>query len=145
MRTVVASLVVITGNDENKRFELSDAVVGIGRESGNPVRLHDTEVSRRHAELRLQENGSYKLADLGSSNGTFVNQLPVTEVVLKTGDHIQIGQTTLVFTARGQAEAGGADELADKISMIARTETEVPSAIVKTITEKEGSRVLAEP
>jgi signal transduction histidine kinase/pSer/pThr/pTyr-binding forkhead associated (FHA) protein len=139
----VATLVVITGNDENKRFDLTSPVTGIGREGGNTIRLHDTEVSRRHAEVRLLENGAYKLVDLGSSNGTFVNNHPIQEAVLKTGDHVMVGQTDLVFMIGTKGDLG--DDLADRINMIGRAEVEAPSAIVKTIREGEGSRVLAQP
>ena len=141
----MASFFVINGADENKRFDLTAAAVGIGREAGNAVRLHDTEVSRRHAEVRRLENGSFKLIDLGSSNGTFVNNHPVKEAMLKTGDHVQVGQSTLVFTAGVKGEERLASDLADQINVTGRTEVEAPSAIVKTISDSEGSRVLAQP
>ncbi len=66
------SLFVIQGRDQGKRFELQGPCVRIGREKGNTVQLHDTEVSRFHAELHWQD-GRYDLVDLGSSNGTYVN------------------------------------------------------------------------
>ena len=49
----MASLFVIQGADQGKRFELkSTKPVALGRDNSNAIRLHDTEVSRRHAELR---------------------------------------------------------------------------------------------
>ena len=57
------SLFVIQGRDQGKRFELQDPCVRIGREKGNTVQLHDTEVSRFHAELQWQD-GRY---DAGGS------------------------------------------------------------------------------
>ena len=48
------SLFVIQGRDQGKRFELQGSCVRVGREKGNTVQLHDTEVSRFHAELREQ-------------------------------------------------------------------------------------------
>ncbi len=139
----VATLFVIKGVDEGKRFELTSPVTGVGRDAGNLVRLHDTEVSRRHAELRRVDN-SHVLIDLGSSNGTFVNNQPIQEKDLLAGDHIQFGQTILVYTD-GAGPRNDATALAAKISMIARNEVEAPSAIVKAIHEEEGSRILAQP
>ena len=68
----MASLFVIQGADQGKRFEFTSSPVALGRDSSNAVRLHDTEISRRHAELRLERDG-YRIVDLGSANGTFVN------------------------------------------------------------------------
>ena len=95
-------LLVIKGADEGKQFELADAQVSIGRESSNLIRLHDTEVSRRHAEFR-QVDGGYALVDKGSSNGIFVNNQKVQEALLKAGDQILIGQTMLVYST-GRAD-----------------------------------------
>ncbi len=74
---VPPSLFVIRGNDQGVRFELAADVLGLGRDSSNAIQLHDTEVSRHHAEIR-RDDKKYTLADLGSSNGTFVNGKRVT-------------------------------------------------------------------
>jgi signal transduction histidine kinase len=136
-------VIVIKGADEGKQFELSGPALGIGRDSSNPVRLHDTEVSRRHAEFRQSTSG-YLLADVGSANGTFVNNQPVQETPLQSGDHIRVGQTVLVYSA-GRSESPSSGDLADRISMIAKHDLELSSAIIKTIGETEGSRILAQP
>jgi signal transduction histidine kinase/pSer/pThr/pTyr-binding forkhead associated (FHA) protein len=136
-------LIVIKGADEGKQFELTTGRLGVGRDATNPIRLHDTEVSRRHAEFQKVQGG-YALSDVGSANGTFVNNQPIKEVLLHSGDHIQIGQTVLVFTA-GRGESPSGTDLADRISMITRPDVELSSAIVKTINETEGSRILARP
>ncbi|HMC66327.1 MAG TPA: FHA domain-containing protein, partial [Gemmataceae bacterium] len=136
-------LIIIKGADEGKQFELTEPVVGVGRDSANGVRLHDTEVSRRHAEFQ-QVNGGYRLVDIGSANGSFVNNQSVKDAVLQSGDHIQIGQSILVYSA-GRTAAPGESDLADRISMITRQDVELSSAIVKTIGEAEGSRILSQP
>jgi signal transduction histidine kinase len=136
-------LIVIRGADEGKQFDLTGPLLGAGRDATNQVRLHDTEVSRRHAEFRQLEDGRYGLVDVGSANGTFVNNLPIKEVPLQSGDQIQIGQTVFVYSA-GKNQQGGSD-LADRISMITRHDMELSSAIVKTIAEAEGSRILSQP
>src|SRR5580704_11456046 len=91
----LARLIVIKGTDEGKQFELTDGVLGIGRDSSNQVRLTDTEVSRRHAELRHTPEG-FRLSDQNSANGTFVNTKPIKDVLLQPGDHVQVGQSVLV-------------------------------------------------
>jgi signal transduction histidine kinase len=140
----VPRLLVIKGADEGKQFELTSERVGVGRDTSNAIRLHDTEVSRRHAEFESANNG-YLLRDVGSANGTFVNNERIEEVLLNTGDHIQIGQTTLVYsTGRGEARKDASD-LAERISLITRQDLELSSAIIKTIGEGEGSRILAHP
>ena len=137
-------LIVIKGPDIGKQFELEADVATIGRESTNAVRLHDTETSRRHAEFRRSAEGSYLVVDLGSANGTFVNTKQVKEVALQSGDHVQIGQTILVFTAIRPAPSADDHKLADQIRLITRKD-ESPSAIIKTIAQREGTKILAKP
>ena len=93
-------LVVIKGADQGKQFDVAGAVVAVGRHSENAVPLHDTQVSRRHLELRVVGPGRYQLADLGSGNGTFVNGQPVQTHDLKPGD--QIAASTSGFDPRSR-------------------------------------------
>jgi signal transduction histidine kinase len=139
----VARLIVIKGTDEGKQFDLTDPVVGAGRDGNNVIRLTDTEVSRRHAEFRQASDG-YRVIDVGSANGTFVNNQQATDVLLQAGDQVRIGQTILVYSA-GSGTATGKSDLADRISMISRHDLEISSAIIKTVEEAEGSRILARP
>jgi len=140
----VSRLLVIKGADEGKQFELAGAQVTVGRDAANRIRLHDTEVSRRHAEFRQVDDG-YVLVDVGSVNGTFVNNAKVQEALLQAGDQIVIGQTMLVYSSGRGDSPEQKSNLAEKISMIARSDLELPSAIIKTIDETEGSRILAHP
>jgi signal transduction histidine kinase len=136
-------LVVLKGADEGRQFELNDAIVGIGRDATNRIRLHDTEVSRRHAELRRDEEG-YRVHDLGSANGTWVNNEKVADVPLSPGDRIAIGQTLLVYSP-DPTKSMVRGELAQKISMIARGDVEIAPSIVRTIHETAGSQILSDP
>ncbi|HKB41379.1 MAG TPA: ATP-binding protein [Gemmataceae bacterium] len=139
-------LIVIKGADEGKQFELADPIVGIGRDPGNTVRLNDTEVSRRHAELyqKPNEGKRYYLRDVGSANGTFINNSPVNDAALQPGDQIQVGQSVLVFSG-GRGDDASRGDLAEQISLITRQDVELSSAIIKSIGEGEGSRILAHP
>ena len=136
-------LIVIRGADEGKQFELAEPVLGIGRDAGNAIRLNDTEVSRRHAEL-YQKPGErhYHLRDVGSANGTFLNNEPISDAPLQPGDQVLVGQSILVLSG---GRGGAPTDLAEKISLITRQDNELSSAIVKTIGETEGSRILAHP
>jgi predicted component of type VI protein secretion system len=136
-------LIIIKGIDEGKQIDLAEPVISVGRDASNQCRLHDTEVSRRHAEFR-QVGGDYQLVDVGSANGTFINNQKVTEAILRSGDHILIGQSILVYLT-GRTTDGEPGDLADRISMITRQDVELSSAIIKTIGETEGGRILAQP
>lgn len=84
-------------------------VYRIGRESTCDIRLLDSEASRVHAELSPLEGDRFLLKDLGSSNGTTINGLPIQQQALAGGDRIEIGATLLVFngtTGRATTRAG---------------------------------------
>ena len=66
--------------------------------------LSDREVSRRHLALSLEGRG-VRLADLASTNGTWVNGLSVVEVLLSGGESVQLGETVLTLTARASPRA----------------------------------------
>jgi hypothetical protein len=139
----LARLLVIKGADEGKQFELAQPVVVIGRDAGNGIRLHDTEVSRRHAEFRITERGC-TLIDAGSANGTFVNNQKIAETELQPGDQIAIGQSILVYST-GRQSGAARGNLAEQISLITRGDIEMSSAIIRTVAAGEGSRILTQP
>jgi hypothetical protein len=81
---------------DGKRVRLGDGIATIGRATECEVRLADTSVSRRHAEVRATADG-WAVADLGSTNGTKVNGAVITERKLKDGDTISVGDSHLRF------------------------------------------------
>jgi hypothetical protein len=82
------------------RVELDARTVVLGRAKDCDVVLDDPSVSRRHAEVRLKDDGHW-VVDLGSTNGTEVNGQRVQEARLDAGDVITIGQTELRFERAG--------------------------------------------
>ncbi len=66
-------------------------VLSIGRDKSNHIVLNDAMVSRKHAELTIQNNGTASIKDLGSSNGLFVNGSRVSEAILRPGDVVKCG------------------------------------------------------
>ena len=81
-----------------ERFVLGDTVVTIGRLPESVLVLEDPNVCRQHAEIRPSGTG-FVLADLGSTNGTKVNGIKVSERVLEDGDEITFGSTSFRFEA----------------------------------------------
>jgi len=80
---------------DGTRVELGSEVLVIGRLPECGVVLADPNVSRRHAEVR-RAGDAVVVTDLGSTNGTRVNGVPIREQHLATGDEITVGSTTLV-------------------------------------------------
>jgi hypothetical protein len=89
-----AALVLADGS----RVELGEEPVVIGRLPECTVVLSDPNVSRRHAEVvRLERGDGVVVRDLGSTNGTRVNGVPVREQQLADGDEITVGTTVLRY------------------------------------------------
>jgi hypothetical protein len=83
---------------DGRRIELTDQPFTIGRTSDCDLVVNDTNVSRRHVELRHEPEG-FKLRDLKSTNGTKVNGARVSERLLADGDEISVGNTSIWFEA----------------------------------------------
>jgi Inner membrane component of T3SS, cytoplasmic domain len=92
----IARLEFILGPMANQTLPLNEAVTTIGSVAGNTVVLADPAVSRKHAGIRRVES-DYELADLGSTNGVYVNGHKVPKKTLEPGDIIRVGNTEAVF------------------------------------------------
>ncbi len=125
----MASLFVINGRDQGSRYHLDESVHSIGRTHANSIRLHDTEVSRNHAEL-VRRGETYVVRDLGSSNGTFVNGRLITERELTSGDKVQVGRSTLLYTGMMEDPL---EDLSGKVDIVPRASAD----------EVDGSRIVA--
>jgi two-component system NtrC family sensor kinase len=138
----MASLFVIQGRDQGVRYELdtAGATIALGRDSNSQVQLHDTEVSRRHAEIR-HVGEAFMIADVGSANGTFVNGQRVEQHELSSGDQIQVGRSVLVFTGDDDSANRNIDQRVQIINTVGSSEN---SRIVSTASREE-SNVLAVP
>ena len=98
-QSVPPQLVTVDGPTQGKVFELAKDRISLGRLPESDVLLSDPGASRRHAEIRHQDGG-WMIADLGSTNGTMVNELTIGERPLHDGDRITIGRTVLEFRRR---------------------------------------------
>ena len=80
----------------------SNGSLVIGRSRSCELTLKSLDASRRHAEI-VSVSGGYRIRDLGSTNGTFVNGDNVDERTLETGDRIEIGGEFITFCELDQA------------------------------------------
>ncbi len=85
-------------------FALMADQVGIGSDPDNPIVINNEFVSTHHAQLKREEDGSYCLFDLGSDNGTFVNERAINSARLNDGDRIRLGMCEVTYEERA-AEA----------------------------------------
>jgi pSer/pThr/pTyr-binding forkhead associated (FHA) protein len=91
-----AMLVVKRGPSAGTRFVIAKDITSAGRHPESDIFLDDITVSRRHAEIR-RDDSAFRIIDMGSLNGTYVNKLRVEEADLASGDEIQIGKFRLIF------------------------------------------------
>lgn len=88
---------VLAGRSAGAGFLIPDGRSTIGRGPGSAFCMADEEMSRQHAELK-RDGGRVTLTDLGSTNGTFINERPLRgSQELNSGDVIQIGRTEVVY------------------------------------------------
>ena len=87
-------------SDENEiSQDLTEERITVGRLADNTLRIEDASISSHHAELVL-DGSKYQLHDLGSTNGTFVNEEQVTDsVMLNHGDQVRFGRIVAIYLA----------------------------------------------
>src|SRR3954468_20392457 len=98
-------LEIVEGSEAGRQLPL-DSVIDVGREPSLPLHLdEDTHVSRRHALIVVQ-GGEGAVEDLGCTNGTYVNDQPISSPrALNPGDTVRIGLTVLELRTRQQVAA----------------------------------------
>ncbi|MBI3411203.1 MAG: protein kinase [Planctomycetes bacterium] len=88
-------LTIIFGPDKDKAFTMQEGTSYVlGRSQDASFRLNDMRASRTHCEI-VWHGERVRLSDRGSSGGTFVNGMKVSQTFLKPGDHIKVGETVL--------------------------------------------------
>jgi predicted component of type VI protein secretion system len=98
-------LEIVEGAGAGKQVPLA-GVVDVGREPSLPLHLdEDSQVSRRHARFS-EQGGSVTVEDVGSTNGTYVNEQPINSPrALNAGDKVRVGLTVLELRTRQQVAA----------------------------------------
>jgi predicted component of type VI protein secretion system len=97
------SLVTIGKGGARKDFPVSGPALVIGRKVDADLRIPKPDVSRAHCEIMVNGN-KVSLRDLGSSNGTFVNDRKVAQATLKAGDRVKVGPVVFVIQIDGVPE-----------------------------------------
>ncbi|HZH04076.1 MAG TPA: GGDEF domain-containing protein [Myxococcaceae bacterium] len=98
-------LVQVHGPDLGKKYVLAEEEFTIGRDVKNNIVVDLDNVSRRHAKI-ITRNGRSYLSDLGSTNGTFLNEDEVlVEQPLRTGDYVKVGGSIFKFLSGGNIES----------------------------------------
>jgi ABC transport system ATP-binding/permease protein len=110
-----------------KEFELIKSEITIGRDESVDLPITSPAISRRHAKLTREGDG-YVLEDLGSSNGTFVNDQRLSgRHPLKSGDQVRLGQAiTLAYEAPGV-------EKPESAGTVVRPKPSVPVGVMQTM------------
>ncbi|MGF1634865.1 MAG: FHA domain-containing protein [Phycisphaerae bacterium] len=99
------ALVMFRPNGQRRSFPLQRDVTVVGRREDCEFRIPLGEVSRKHCQI-VSEDGTLRVEDLGSSNGTFVNGHRVQESELEAGDTLQIGPLLFVLQVDGKPDEG---------------------------------------
>jgi diguanylate cyclase (GGDEF)-like protein len=105
-----AYLIIIYGDDLGRRIALGESTIEAGRSTACGIPVDQESVSRHHARIWWTGSG-YKVKDLGSTNGTYVNDELITEKQLTDGDQIKIGRTILKFMYGHNIEASYHEEI----------------------------------
>ena len=94
-----------------RRYPCGTAALTIGRTDECEIPIPDTSISRRHARIECTAKG-YIIADLGSTNGTFVNNVPIPgPTALQDGDYVRIGNCIYRFLGGGNIELAYHEEI----------------------------------
>lgn len=109
------TLFVLRGTDAGLRIPLTKSTVTMGRTIDADLVFHDEQISRRHAAIsRDPQTEKYYLTDLGSTNGTYLNDKPIDREELRDGDKIFVGGTILKFMLQDEVESESG-EIVDRL------------------------------
>ena len=96
-------LVMFRDGGQHRPFHIAEGTTVIGRREDCDLRVAVNDVSRKHCQVTL-EGSALSVADLGSSNGTFVNGQKIKTSVLTAGDTLQVGPVSFVVQIDGEPE-----------------------------------------
>ena len=106
-----SALVVIYGEELGRKYDLDEGKLSIGRSSKSDIQIDHDSVSRQHVRITVTE-GQAEIEDVGSTNGTFLNDESLEgRVQLRNNDLIKVGRTVFKFIAHNNIEAAYHDEI----------------------------------
>ena len=136
---MTAKLVALAGPLCGETFGIGAGSTVIGRDASAQLSFPDHLMSRRHCVVATEES-RFLLRDLGSSNGTYVNGIPVRERVLQHGDRIRAGDSVLLFLDADREDTAPPDRAAARDDVTQRIRHEP----VDAITDDSQGAILAE-
>jgi adenylate cyclase len=126
----ISNLIITEGNKKGEVYSILNFPFKIGRNSDNDICFEDKRVSRYHAEIYVN-NGVYIIRDLGSHNGTFVNEVRIDSIQLDSGDKITIGTNSLLFDYEKE-------DIFSEVDMTDDTTTRSAKEILKDVMEEKA-------
>jgi len=118
-----ACFVVIYGQELGKKYRLGRESIIIGRSSKSGIRIDEESVSRNHCRVKRTGEQAVTIRDLGSTNGTYVNDRLNDEVVLRDGDLVKVGRTIFKFLSGGNIENAYHEEIYRLMTVDGLTQT----------------------
>lgn len=116
---VRATLIIVAGSDIGREIQFSGDEIVLGRSASLQHSIAHPSISRQHCRVSsVDQDGArnYTIADLGSTNGTYVNSVKVEQSNLNNGDRIQIGDVVLKFMLRDADDARLFEEIHRRIN-----------------------------
>ncbi len=95
----VGMLLAVQGPTVGAKYNLESGTTTLGRHPESDIFLDDITVSRRHVEIS-HADGAFRVRDVGSLNGTYLNRSRIDEAELQSGDELQVGRFKLQFVVR---------------------------------------------
>jgi len=111
-----ACLIQYSGTKTGKRYILDEEGLVIGRTEGASIQVADLSVSRRHARF-TRSGTSWVLEDLGSANGTYVQERKISRAELAHGDMLRLGSVVFKYFADGSSEGALVDNIYKKATI----------------------------
>lgn len=102
-----AMIIIHRGPQKGSRFLITSEGVAIGRSPESSIFLDDVTVSRKHCAIAFNSQALFEISDLGSLNGTYLNNTSVTQSILANGDQIQVGKFHMIFVSHVHQKQSG--------------------------------------
>ncbi len=128
-----------------KNYELTEGFYSIGRVPERQICIPDKSVSSNHCEIRRNEDGTYSAIDLGSSNGTRINGIRITEQQLNHSDILQIGVIEIMYhseedTLNTKSSAQTGINLEDSAGGLKMNQMENVSPLKRGVKKSDGKK-----
>ena len=128
-----------------RNYTFNKSVISVGRDPGADVYVDNPGVSRDHFRLERMESGEYQVVDLGSANGTFVNDQMVNAALVHNNDVVRFGKYTLWVGYEADRRAMSREDSATASAGTAGHTVVLSRAEIGSILEKDKRMVPTAP